>query len=190
MLFVTGGVLVAFLPIARRRLRVRAGRERVDEIQLLAAVVAALRAGHSLRTAIAVALEGDRTLAMAGRLARIGAPITDVGDALAGLPTNGKRIRAGLAVLELTGGRAVAVFDRLLARAVGEAELARQRRQLTAQARASVFVVAALPVAATLLSGGRQVVALAQSGAIGLAMTATGVLLQFAGLAVVWRLAR
>lgn len=190
MLLVIGGVLVASLPVARRRLRVRAGRGRVDEIQLLAAVVAALRAGHSLRTAIAVALDSDADFAAAGRLARIGAPITEVGTALAGLPTNGKRIRAALAVLELTGGRAVAVFDRLLARAVGEAELARQRRQLTAQARASASVVAALPVVATVMSSGRQVAALAQSGAIGLTMTVAGVLLQVAGLAVVWRLAR
>jgi Flp pilus assembly protein TadB len=92
--------------------------------------------------------------------------------------------------LELTGGRAAAVFDRLLASAVREADLARERRQLTAQARASALVVAALPVGATVLSGGRQILAFAQSGAIGLTMTATGVLLQVAGLALVWRLAR
>ena len=109
---------------------------------------------------------------------------------LARLPTNGKRVEAALKVLEMTGGKAAAVFDRLLTCAAREADLVRERRQLTAQARASAFLVAALPVVATVMSGGSQLVALARSGTIGLAMTATGVLLQAVGLVVVWRMAR
>ena len=190
MLLVIGGAVLALAPIGRTRFRVRSPRPEVDEIQLLTSIVSALRAGHSLRSSIALALEGDPDLAHAGRLVRIGAPITEVGQALTRLPANGRRISAALTVLEVTGGQAGAVFDRLLAGAVREADLARQRRQLTAQARASALVVAALPAVAIALSGGTQLVALAQSGAVGLTMTATGFLLQAVGLVVVWRLAR
>ena len=190
MFLVVGGAVLAMFAVNPARLQALQRKEKVDEVQLLTAVVTALRAGHSLRTAIAVAVDGTPTLATAGRLARIGAPIAEVGSALGGLPVNGKRIGGALTVLELTGGRATAVFNRLLAGAVREADLARERRQLTAQARASALVVAALPVAATILSGGRQLVGLAQSGSVGLAMTAIGILLQAAGLVIVWRLAR
>lgn len=190
MLLVVGGALLATVPLTRFPVLTRYRREKADEIGLLTSIASALRAGHALRNAIAVSLEDDPELAPAGRLARIGAPMTEVGQALAGLPTNGRRISAALTVLEITGGRAAAVFDRLLASAVREADLARERRQLTAQARASALVVAALPVMATALSGGSQLVVLARSGAIGLTMAATGVLLQAAGLVIVWRLAR
>ncbi len=190
MLLVVGGVLLGVVAVDRARFRGLRRRPPIDEVRLLTAVVTALRAGHSLRTAWAVATDGDPNLASVGRLARIGAPISDVGVELAALPTNGRRIGAALETLELTGGRAAAVFDRLLAGAVREAELARERRVLTAQARASALVVAGLPVIATVLSGGRQLVALAQSGQVGLATVVTGIVLQGAGLVVVWRLAR
>lgn len=186
MLLLVGGAVLAMAPVSRSRLRVRYRRPGVDEIRLLTSIASALRAGHSLRSAIAVSLEGEP----AGRLALIGAPISEVGKALTGLPTTGRRIGAALTVLEMTGGQAVAVFDRLLAIAVREAELARERRRLTAQARASALVVATLPVVAIALTGGSQLVALVQSGTVGLMMAATGALLQVAGLAIVWRLAR
>lgn len=190
MLLLVGGALLAMAPVCRSRLRVRPGRPEVDEIRLLTSIVSALRAGHSLRNAVAVSLESDPDLQSAGRLARIGAPISEVGKALAGLPTTGRRMSAALTVLEMTGGQAVAVFDRLLAIAVREADLGRERRRLTAQARASALVVAALPVVAIALTGGSQLVALVRSGTVGLIMTATGALLQISGLAIVWKLAR
>ncbi len=190
MLLVVGGVLLAIFPAGLRRLRVRSRRPNVDEIHLLNSISSALRAGHSLRSSIAMSLEGDPDMAHAGRLIGIGAPITRVGPALARLPTNGRRIEAALTVLEMTGGQAAAVFDRLLAGAVREADLARQRRELTAQARASALVVAILPVVAIGLSGGRQLAALARSGVVGLTMAVAGILLLVAGLATVWRLAR
>jgi Flp pilus assembly protein TadB len=190
MLLVVGGALLAMFSVNPTRLQALQRRRKPDEVQLLAAVLTALRAGHSLRTAVAGALDGDPNFESAGRLARVGAPITELGTVLADLPANGKRIGAALTVLEMTGGKATAVFDRLLAGAVREADLARERRQLTAQARASALVVAALPAVATVLSGGRHLLGLAQSGSVGLTMTTIGVLLQVAGLAVVWRLGR
>jgi Flp pilus assembly protein TadB len=190
MLLLVGGLLLALAPRNLARHRVGRRRENIDEIRLLTTIVSALRAGHSLRNAIAESLQDDPHFAAAGRLARIGAPIGEVGKALAGLPTNGRRISAALTVLEMTGGQAAAVFDRLLVGAVRHADVARQRRQLTAQARASALVVAALPVVAIALSGGSQLISLARSGAVGLTMAAAGVLLQAVGLLIVWRLAR
>ena len=56
-------------------------------------------------------------------------------------------IATAVRVAAMTGGSAVPVFESLAADAADEAALARERRELTVQARLSIAVVAGFPIA-------------------------------------------
>ena len=186
-------VVVAVLAIVashRARFPKLQRRSAPDEVRFLAAVVAALRAGHTVRAAIATAAGDEPQLDSAARVALAGAPMPQLGKELAVLPTNGQRIGSALQVLETTGGKAGAVFERLLDRAVMEADLDRQRRALTAQARAAAAVVGSLPIVVFAATRGAPLASLARAGGIGLGIAVAAVALQAVGLFTVWRLAR
>jgi Flp pilus assembly protein TadB len=94
---------------------------------------------------------------------------------------------AALRVASLSGGRAGDVFLRLADRAAANAELARQRKVLTAQARASALTVGSLPLFWFLFGGWSQLQTLVANG--GASIAAVGVGMETLGALLVWRLA-
>jgi tight adherence protein B len=137
---------------AVRRRRRRPGPD--DEAAFLHSLSAELTAGASLRSAlVAAATRNDRLdLQPAARAAAAGLPAGSVARLLAqALPTNGRITAPTWLLAAESGGPAAAVMQSLALRAAREGELQRERRSLTAQARASAWVVAGLP--AVLLLG-------------------------------------
>ncbi len=107
------------------------------------------------------------------------------------LPVTGVPAAAAVELSATTGGRAAASFDALAERAAFEAELRREQRIFTAQARLSALVVGGGPllVAAALLASGRARVLL-DHGAPGITAGVVGLGLEIAGLVVVALLLR
>jgi len=202
MLLIVALLLVLSRSSVRRALaaRWRRARRRVappadDEAVFLAAVRAELRAGASVRHAFvaAAARVPDLPLAPAVRLAQAGLQLGEVGRAAAGaLPVNGAHVAAALEMTAATGARAGALFGRLAERAAEVQAVHRERRTLTAQARFSALVVAALPVLPALVvtaTGGASTAA--ASGPLGMLALGAGIVLEIAGLGTVaWMLRR
>ncbi|MFH1330518.1 MAG: hypothetical protein ABIJ48_07715 [Actinomycetota bacterium] len=178
--------------VARRRRRLtRAGP--ADEAGFLQGLAAELDAGASLRAAVAAASTRAPSLdlARACRLADAGLPAEQVGEALqAALPVNGRLAAAAFRLAAVTGGRVAALFHTLAARAAEVGRLNRERRALTAQARASAWVVGGVPVALLVLLAltGRTGRLLADPA--GGVVLAVGLALEAAGVAVVWSMVR
>lgn len=191
MLIAVAAALVIFSwDRIRPRLR-RKPRGGVDEAQFLAAMAADLRAGQSIRAALANAAgaESDESLRLAGKLAVAGAPLSDIAPLVKPLHVNGSRVAAALQLAEVTGGRSAAVFGGLADRAVDEANRRRERRALTAQSRFSAAIVVGLPVVGVLVGGAGRVATLLAAGTGGALVAVVGVGMQAAGAAAVWRMA-
>ena len=173
----------------------RASRtEAIDEAAFCSAVAAELRAGASLRHALAGAAERDpgQRLAPPVRAALAGAPAGEVALRLErALPVNGRNAAVAFRLASRTGAGAAAVFSRLAAGANAAAEARRERNALTAQARLSAMVVGGAPIAAVvvLLATGR-LETLGSSGGIGMAIAAIGLGLVGLGLTIVWVMLR
>ena len=183
---------VVWAVVARRRSRrVRPGP--ADEAGFLQGLAAELDAGASLRAAVtaAAARAPALDLACACRLAEAGLPAEQVGEALqAALPGNGRLAAAAFRLASATGGRVAALFHTLAARAAETGRLSRERRALTAQARASAWVVGGMPVALLVLLAvtGRMGPLLADPA--GVVVLAVGLGLEAAGVGVVWLMVR
>lgn len=158
-----------------------------QEAHLCAAIAADLRAGATVRLAVADGLSalGDRARCVRRRLI-VGAPLVSVADEIALLlPLNGRQVAMALEVAGGGGGRAADVFSRLAERAATAAALRRERRVVTAQARLSARVVGGLPLVVTvalLLTG--RLSSLPASGRVGVTVLGAGLALQIGGLAV------
>jgi tight adherence protein B len=168
-----------------RRRRARPGPD--DEAEFLQILSAELTGGASLRSALVAAAERGTRLSLdrAARSAAAGLPAATVAGMLAtALPINGRMAAAAWLLAAESGGPAAAVMQTLAVRSAREGELVRERRALTAQARASAWVVAGLP--AMLLLGVFASGRLDAAGdpAMGFVVVA-GVSLQAAGVAVV-----
>jgi Flp pilus assembly protein TadB len=179
---IVSALIVLALPDRERRVWRQRSPE-LDEQQVLSSIHAELAAGASLRQAIAAAGDGRPDLARAGHLAISGAPIGAVAAAL----DAGPRLAAAIDVAARSGGRARAVFLRLADRAAADAEVVRQQRVLTTQARLSALIVAGMPVLWMVLGGFQRIVSLFAGGAGMLAMV--GVTMELLGVGLVWRLA-
>ena len=164
-----------------------------DEADFLQGLAAELGAGAALRSAVvaaaarAPALDLDR----ACRLAGAGLPAGEVGRALeSALPVNGRLAAAAFRLASSTGGRVAALFHNLAGRAAEVGRLERERRALTAQARASAWVVGSLPLAllGMLAATGRAGALLASPA--GSVVLAVGLGLEAAGVAIVWLMVR
>ena len=181
-----GAVAVLAVPGWRRRRRTRPSPD--DEAAFLLGLGTELAGGASLRTSlVSAAGRASRSLDVlpAARAAAAGLPATTVAGLLEdGLPRNGRIAAASWLLAADSGGPASAVMQSLALRAARDGELQRERRSLTAQSRASAWVVAGLP--AVLLAGTLAAGRLDAEGdpALG-AIVAVGVGLQAAGVAVV-----
>ncbi len=164
------------------------------EAAFLHGVAAELRAGAGLRGALegAAGRAPELPLGSVARQAATGRPLPEVAAELAAaLPGNGRLAAAAVRTAGLTGGRVADVFDGLALMALEEAELARERRVATAQARLSAMIVAGLPVLflGVLAATGRMEL-LSGAGAAGLALLTAGLGLLAAGVVAIWLMIR
>lgn len=188
-MFVTLAAAIAVLvvpPIHRWRME---RRPEIDEQQYFLAVYGELRAGASLRNAIAIAasaqpgaLAADIHCAAAGH-----EPMTVVCDFLGRLPEMGSAAAMATRVGVESGGRAADVFLRLADRSRVNAHLQRRRKTLTAQARLSAAIVGAMPLLWFVFGGwSRLDMLIARGGGI---IAAAAIGMEALGVALVWRLA-
>lgn len=160
-----------------------------DVAAFVRGLAAAIRGGATLRIAIA----GSRSTIVssaARRLAVSGAPMGDVGRALAEqMPVGGERLAAMCDMSERTGGSIAPALDRIATACDAAVARNRRRRIMLAQTRLSAWVVGVAPLAITatvlLLRGVPQ-----PGGAIVVLPMAAGVVLQVIGLFVVFRVSR
>jgi len=160
-----------------------------DEATYFRALAAELRSGNSLRGALGAAanrvpgLPLDRTV----RLAAAGLPMVDVANEVEErFPENGPLAAAAFRLSDWSGARVADAFEDLADRAADAAEMARERRAATAQARVSALIVGVAPLAFTalLLATGRTSGLLAH-GNLGWIVLIIGVALEAAGLLLV-----
>lgn len=183
---------VVWAAVAWRRRR-RGGPGPSDEAGFLQGLAGELDAGASLRAAVASAATRVPSLglARASRLAAAGAPAEQVGGALQeALQVNGRLAAAAFRLASATGGRVASLFGGLAARATEVGRLARERRALTAQARASAWVVGGAPAVllGLLALTGRLGPLLSEPA--GRVVLVVGLVLEAAGVAVVWSMVR
>ena len=183
--------LIALPAVALAIVRSRKVTDRTSGPELVAvflrSVAAELRAGRSLRVALVDSARLDPRLGLARvvRVAAAGRPMEQVADEMATY-RGMSGIATALRVAAMTGGSAVPVFESLAVDATDEAALARERRELTVQARLSIAVVAGFPLAVLgyqVTSG--QAMELVRQGSVGVALLVVGVGLLSLGLAVV-----
>jgi len=183
--------LLAFPAVAVAVVRSRRAADRTSAPEQVAvflrSVAAELRAGRSLRVALVDSARLDPRLGLDQivRVAAAGRPMEQVADEMA-THRGMSGIATALRVAAMTGGSAVPVFESLAVDATDEAALARERRELTVQARLSIAVVAGFPVAVLgyqVTSG--QAMELVRQGSAGVALLVVGVGLLSLGLAVV-----
>jgi tight adherence protein B len=184
-------VAVACWAAMARKKRARARAD--DEADFLRGLAAELAAGASLRMSV-VAAAGRMPildLSLACRLAAAGLPASQVGSALqAALPVNGRLAAAAFRLASATGGRVGGMMATLAARAAEEGRLVRERRALTAQARASAWVVGSLPVAVLAALGCTGRMGALVGTRAGVAILAVGATLEAAGAIAVWLMVR
>ena len=162
--------------LAMRRMMRRADPQ--EEVAFLQAVAAELRAGRSLRHALVRGC--DRApgldLAQMTRMAEAGRPMEEVAAAAAlGLPGTGRLAEAAVRIGAECGGMVAPVFTTLAGIQADRIELGREAASATAAARASMMVLAAIPLgglAVTLASG--RWGALFAMGGPGLALAGMG----------------
>jgi len=185
--WLVGVAAVVWAVVSRRRTSGRVSA--AVEATFLSALASELRGGASLRSGLvdAAARVPDVDLGRAVRRARSGMPIERLAvDLSQALSHNGTVVSGAIRITSSTGAGAAETIDALADRAVFVADLERERRALTAQAKLSAAVVGGAPfvVAAGLLLSGRGGVLLSH-GTMGVAVLGIGLGLELAGLAVV-----
>ncbi len=183
---------VVWAALARRRRR-QAAAGPDDEAGFLQGLASELDAGASLRAAVPAAATRAPALDLsrACRLAGAGLPAEEVGEALqAALPVNGRLAAAAFRLASATGGRVAALFHALAARAAEVGRLSRERRALTAQARASAWVVGGMPLALLALLAATGRIGPLLSAPAGALVLGGGLALEAAGVLVVWLMVR
>jgi len=150
----------------------------------LQAVASELRAGASLRAAVAEAAVRIPSLASIARAARAGRPLEELAGSLAlGLDRHGALTAAAVRIAGTTGGRVADTFDELALLAAEDMVMEGERRAATAQARISAWIVGGLPVAylAYAASSGR-LSALWNAGTVGVVVLGLGSFLLLSGV--------
>ena len=183
------GVAAGAVGFALRK-RARSNRQS-DEGELLRQFSARVSAGATIRSTIA-----DPTIESvpdhARRLAMLGRPMADVGDALtSAFPVNGAAFRAICSFSEHTGAAISAALGVLADRADEATELARQRKVSLAQVKLSAIVVGIVPIAVSIglvaVRGipdpGGAVIVVPMMAGIGLQVLGTGIVFKVASSA-------
>lgn len=143
----TGAVVI----VGRRHL---AARGAGGEIRFVESVVGELRAGASVRAALATACAPMPVCGPMIRRLEVGDPVAEAVAGLAdALPRVGSLVEAAVQA-GADGGRLVPVFEELVVHAVAEEEVAVEMRTATAQVRASMLVLVGGPVAYLAWSAG------------------------------------
>ena len=176
-------------------LALRQGRpDPYQEVAYLQAVSAELRAGRSLRQALVDAgtRAPDLDLARMARLCRSGRPMVEVaGAASEALPGAGRLAAAAVRIGAESGGRVSAAFATLAGIQTDRIELQREVRAAGAAARASVAVLAVLPVGGLLAAAATGTLSdLMSMGSVGPALVGLGAVLLIGGAAVTLLLGR
>lgn len=160
-----------------------------DEATYFRALSAEMRAGASLRGALGEASHRVPTLSLgpAIRYADAGSPMSEVAESVTNrFPENGKLAAAAFRLSDWTGARVADTFEGLADRAAAAAELARERKAATAQARLSALVIGCAPIAfAMLLLVTGRGSGLMAHGMIGIIVLSAGLALELLGLIVV-----
>ncbi len=123
------------------------------EVEVLVSIASDLRAGQSLRQALAppAARTKGHPLHEVGRLAMAGAPMSSLEPSLgAALPASAALLVPALTMLQLSGGSAAVVFEQLAASRSMQVSLEREFRAALAPARASAAIMAVLVAGAIL----------------------------------------
>jgi Flp pilus assembly protein TadB len=184
---VVAGVFVASVVSVLLHRRGRVGRSQ-DEGEVLRQISGRVSAGSTIRSTIA-----DPTIntvpVHAGRLAALGRPMAEVGEALAPiLPINGAAFRAICSFSEHTGAAISSALVVLADRADEATEIARQRRVSLAQVKLSAVVVGLVPIAVSIaLVVFRGIPS--PGGALIVVPMIAGVSLEIMGTAIVFRVA-
>ena len=159
-----------------------------QEVAYLQAVSAELQAGRSLRQALidASVRAPDLDLTRVVRLCRSGRPMTEVATVTAGaLPGTGRLVGAAVRIAAESGGRVSTAFATLAGIQADRIELRREVRSAGSSARASVFVLAGLPVFGLLFAGASGMLAeLMAMGRVGPILVAIGSALLIGGATV------
>jgi tight adherence protein B len=165
------------------RLRTTSGPTPDAEAAALAGLVAELEGGSSPRAGLVRLARSSKDVDFGSpaRLIAAGMPSHRVAGALgAVLPANGRLAAAAWALAGESGAPAAPVMAALARRAAERGRLDRERRAATAQARATAWVIAGLPLAV--------LVGLWATGRVGagpaLPVLLVGVALQVVGLAI------
>lgn len=159
-----------------------------DEAWVLERLAARMAGGDSPRAALVGVSGGSAVdLTVPVRMAQLGEPLERIAEPLgAALPHNGSLLAAAWVLSGETGAPAASIMRMLAGRAAERGRLERERRSLTAQARATAWLIAGLPAALLLF--------MAVTGRLGpgpgAAVVLVGVVLQALGLAVVAMLIR
>jgi Flp pilus assembly protein TadB len=140
--------------VATRVLRSRVGP--MEEAVFLRALAGELAGGASLRSGLieAASRSPELKLDRAVRLSRVGASAVQIGAALrAALPVNGIVAASAFRLADAAGGRVGHIMLTLAGRAEDVSVLERERRALTAQARASAWLIGGAPIALLVILG-------------------------------------
>jgi Flp pilus assembly protein TadB len=185
-------VAAAWSIAARRVLSRRTGPE--EEASFLRALAAELASGTSLRKALpeAASRAPELDLKSAVRRAAVGLPAEKIGEALgSALRVNGRTTAAAFRLADVTGGRINPMMLTLAGRADEVGRLARERHALTAQVRASAWLVGGAPVGLLVVMGLLGVGPdLSGLGGIGRALMLSGLGMIGLGAAIVWWMVR
>jgi Flp pilus assembly protein TadB len=184
---VVAGVLVASVVSVSLHRRGRGGRSQ-DEGEVLRQISGRVSAGSTIRSTIADPTI-DTVPVHARRLAALGRPMAEVGEALAPtLPINGAAFRAICSFSEHTGAAISSALVVLADRADEATEIARQRRVSLAQVKLSAVVVGLVPIAVSIaLVVFRGIPS--PGGALIVVPMIVGVSLEIVGTAIVFRVA-
>jgi tight adherence protein B len=187
-----GVVILVWAAVAVRRRRAAVpGPD--TEADFLRGLAAELDAGASLRAGVVSAAQRVPSLDLGGavRLADAGLPAGEVGSLIgSALPVNGRLVAAAFRLGAGSGGRVAALMQSLAARATEVGRLRREEAAMTAQARASAWLVGGTPalVLIGLLVTGRADRLL--SDPAGPVILGVGLAFETMGAAVVWWLLR
>ena len=163
------------------------------EADFLRGLATELEAGASLRSGVVAAAQRVPSLHLgeATRLAAAGMPADRIGAYVGrALPVNGRLAAAAFRLAAASGGRVATLIHALAARAAETGRLRREESALTAQARASAWLVGGAPLlmlAGLLITGraGRLI-----SDPAGPVVLSIGLAFEVLGVTTVWAMLR